>query len=126
MTEECGERLNPFEAALRRPEVFIGSIETEKRDVLIMGDTHAEIKNITYNGGLYSIIREIGSNSIDNKWKDVPLRLIKISMDTDGCITFWNDGKCIPVEKATYSYTDHRTQEETFEDFILQKCFLGI
>jgi len=129
MEKEYGKRLNPFQAALMRPEVAIGSIETKQKQLLLIDEEGktAVSRSVLCNDGLYRIIQEVGSNCIDNKWKtDTPLKSIKITTDREtGEITFWNDGACIPVEKSTYEYKDHRTQEVTVEELHPAEVFFG-
>ena len=114
-----GKRLNPFEHALQRPDTYIGSIVTIDKNIHLYDDTTETMveRKIRFNPGLFSIIREIGSNCIDNKWRSETtdgspkMTKIKIDVSEDGTFTFWNDGFAIPVELTTYDYTDHRTGE---------------
>lgn len=115
--------LNPFEHALIRPDVYIGGIETEIQDnyVLNFCDGTVSKKDVHYNNGLMSIIREIYSNCIDNKWRssvtDTPLTNIKITFDLASYfISFQNDGLGIPVKKTIVEYTNHRTNKKKSEE----------
>lgn len=128
-----GKRLNPFEHVLQRPDTYIGSINTVEKDVWIYNKDSKvmELKKIPYNSGLFNIIREIGSNCIDNKWKSEttegspPMTKIKIDVTEDGTFTFWNDGYCIPISPTDYEYTNHRTNKKTTETMYPAEMFFG-
>jgi DNA topoisomerase-2 len=90
------------------------------------------LQSIRFNPGLFNIIRELGSNIIDNKWRsestDPPsqMKTVQIILDPEtGRITFMNDGYCIPVEKQTYVHTDHRTQKNISEVMYPAELFFG-
>lgn len=127
-----GQRLNPFEHALIRPDTYIGSINNVEKEVWIYNTETKlmEMKTIQYNPGLYNIIREIGSNCIDNKWRSertesTPMTKIKVDVSDDGTITFWNDGYSIPIELTDYTYTDHRTNKKIIERMYPAEMFFG-
>ncbi len=121
---ELGVRLNPFEQVLKRPDMYFGNCATVKGIVWIYDDElkRAVRKKVLYNTGLFNIIREIGSNAIDNVWRsqkncpENPVKVIKITVDVStGRITVWNDGYCIPCEREPYEYTNHKTNETITE-----------
>ena len=129
-----GQRLNPFQHALKRPDIYIGSSKTVNSEVWIYDDesSSASFQRIRYNPGLFNIVREILSNSIDNVWRskeespDTPVKKIEIIIDSEsGEIGVWNDGCCIPVHQEEYSYTDHRTGKEYTEDLYPAEIFFG-
>lgn len=116
--QELGVRLNPFEQVLKRPDMYFGNCATVKGSVWMYDDElkRAVKKTVPHNTGLYNIIREIGSNAIDNVWRsekncpENPVKTIKIVIDVaTGKITFWNDGYCIPCHRAEYKYTNPKT-----------------
>lgn len=127
-----GKTLNAIEHALLRPDTYIGSIRTRQEetwtwdfDVDSFGKT-----TIKYNPGLRAIIREIGSNVIDNKWRGENsgnlLKRVDITLDAiSGRITFLNDGETIPVEKQEWEKKDHRTGKVTIEKMYPAEVFFG-
>lgn len=129
-----GVKLNPFEQARLRPDTYIGSVVTEEREVYVYSDETktAELKEVVYNDGLYNIVREIISNSIDNVWRSQttsgspPVTYISIAVDTEAeSITVKNDGYCIPAEKRTYKHKNHRTGKTIVEKMYPAEMFFG-
>lgn len=162
MTSKQGKRLNPFQHALKRPDTYIGSAQTVSKETWIYKDppnsgadeedgdwakspeeedavqddmVRVVQKLIRYNPGLISVIKEILSNAIDNKWRSeqhsITMKSITITIDNDpesekfGWITIMNDGYCIPVEKAKYEYEDYRTGKTTEEWLYPAEVFFG-
>lgn len=114
MKEFEGQQLSQLEHVLLRPAVYISSIITENRSEWIACNDPSEgdyfiRKSIPYNSGLFNIIREIGSNVVDNKWRSEKVGKkmtnvsISLNMDT-GEISFKNNGYPIPVKKKEYSH----------------------
>lgn len=132
MSARKGKRLNPFQHALIRPENYIGSIATRDET---MWTYDFETKTIVqadtkFNPGLYTIIREIVSNSIDNKWvSDVEgyeMTYIHFEVDPEsGFITITNDGFPISAEHESYDYTDPVTQEVTTSEMYAAELYFG-
>jgi len=130
-----GERLNPFEHALLRPDAFIGSIDTKKIETYFLDidapqGEQISIKEAFYNRGLFNIIREIGSNCIDNRWRSekrkIPMKSIKITWDSENkMLTFWNDGAFISAEKKNFPYKNHRTGKIKNEYFYPAEVYFG-
>jgi len=130
-----GERLNPFQHVLKRPDTYIGSIKTIDKQCYVFdlfedSKNSIKIKDAKWNSGLFNIIREIGSNCIDNKWRsqgtDTEMNTIKIAWDSETReLSFWNDGKCIPVVKQNYDYKDHRSGKTISEEFYPAEVFFG-
>lgn len=132
MSSIKGKRLNPFEHALKRPDTYIGSANTstDERWILEPESKVAIFKRMKFNKGLFNIVREIGSNAIDNCWrsdeKGVPLKKIEIKIDTEEqSIEIWNDGYCIPIQKELYDYTDPRSGETITEELYPAELFFG-
>ena len=125
-----GKRLNPFQHALRRPDLYIGSIRTIDLETYLLDDGLVKIKTVKWNPGLFNIIREIGSNCIDNRWRsletDNKMKTIKVEFDTRSqTISFWNDGQHIPVEKRVYEYEDLRKGKIISEKLYPAEVFFG-
>jgi DNA topoisomerase II len=125
-----GEVLHPFDHALKRPDTYIGSSKTFKKEKWIWSGELAELKTIRFNQGLFNIVREICSNAMDNKWRsegsDVPMTKIKITVDIEtGEITIWNNGYSIPVERVEYTFKDYRKNSEITEELYPAEIFFG-
>lgn len=125
-----GKRLNPFEHALLRPDTYVGSVVTTTEDKWLFEDEVAVYRTMIYNDGLYHIVREILSNSIDNVWRSkgtsTPTTVIQMSIDTEACsVTIRNDGVCIPVEIQEYEYTEPRTGKVISESMYPAETFFG-
>nr|QBK87068.1 MAG: DNA topoisomerase II [Marseillevirus LCMAC103] len=129
-----GQRLNAFQHALKRPEVYIGSVKTRTSEEWVYDGAERKIvqKEIGYNPGLVRIVVEILSNAIDNKWRSEQTagapRMTKIGLTADretGEIAVWNDGAPISAERRTYDYTDPVTQEVTTSDLYPAELYFG-
>ena len=126
-----GKTLNPFQHALIRPDKYIGSIKTVQKETHFWNyDDSISFQNIIYNRGLYNIIKEIGSNCIDNKWRSqeegIVMKSIKITWDSETkTLSFWNDGRFIPVEKREYKYDNYRKGTTTLDEMYPAEAFFG-
>lgn len=134
MSKATGKRLNPFQHALKRPDTYIGSAKTSTSEVWVHDlrneSNTAVLKKIRYNPGLFQIVREILSNSIDNVWRskttDTPLKKIELSINSKtGEIGVWNDGYCIPVRTEKYEYTEPRSGKTITEELYPAEVFFG-
>lgn len=134
MSKGKGKKLNQFQHALLRPDTYIGSIITTKSNKYVWSESKECFvrKEIKFNKGLFNIIREIGSNAIDNKWRsegsaDSPkMTQIVITLNTEiGSISVWNDGYCIPARKETYKYEDYRSGKTLKEKLYPAETFFG-
>lgn len=112
-SDGSGEILGTFKHALKRPDTYIGSVRTSNTSMYIFDEESktAKLKTIKFNPGLYQLIKEVGSNAIDNKWRseksspDTPMKHINITIDiSTGKISIYNDGYCIPCTKKTYTF----------------------
>jgi DNA topoisomerase-2 len=117
--EEEYQRPTPIEHVLRRPGMYIGSVEARTEAMWVLDDTGNDANNASdanndaprmvlnptaYVPGLYKVFDEVVVNAADNdqlSTDKTPMRAIKIEVDPDpsGCIrvTVWNDGRGIPV-----------------------------
>ena len=126
------QRLNPFEHALKRPDVYIGSVKTTRTQEWVFVKKTSTITNrwIKYNPGLVRIFIEILSNAIDNKWRSgkagVPMKRIEIKLNKEtGLISIWNDGADISTQKSIYAYTDPITQKTTQDELYPAELYFG-
>ncbi len=129
---EEGKRLNHFEHALKRPDVYIGSVKTVQTEEWCFEEKTCTIqkKRVRYNPGLVRIFIEILSNSIDNKWRSekagIPMKRIAITLDEAAAsISVWNDGAEIPTGKRKYSYKDPVTQTVTENEIYPAELYFG-
>ena len=128
---EKGEKLNPFQHALKRPEIYIGSIKTIYTDTWIVDENnHIVFGRVKYNAGLIKIFEEILSNAIDNKWRSekhsIEMKNIIVNLDkTTNKISVMNDGYCIPVEQYEYEYTDPITSQLSKNFYYPAELFFG-
>jgi DNA topoisomerase-2 len=125
-----GNILNPFKHALLRPDTYIGSIKSLDAFNYVFEDGAVVYKNILFNQGLYNIIREIGSNCIDNNWRskdtDTPMKGVKVAWNTEEkTLSFWNDGVFIPIEKHTYECEDYRKKKIFKEEMYPAEAHFG-
>lgn len=131
--QNAGRRLNQYQHCRLRPDMYLGKISTTTHEIWSMNaEFKASFKHIIFNNGLFNIVREGLSNSIDNVWRskqlapETPVKYISLEIDTNsGRITIINDGYCIPVRKADYEYKDPRTGVETKESLYPAEVFFG-
>ena len=108
-----GKWMNDFEHAYKRPDAYIGSIVTSMKERWVYDEDKKRImmKEVRTNPGLNTIIREIVSNAIDNKWESdksgIKATTIDFKVERDsGYIEIANDGAWIPVKKQKFKYND--------------------
>lgn len=125
-----GKRLNPFQHALIRPDTYIGSVVTKNVTAYALDDGEVTTRELVGNIGLFNIIREIGSNVIDNGWRSkeagIPMKSVKISWDSETKqLVFWNDGAFISAVKETYELADFRKDIVIEEEMYPAEVFFG-
>jgi len=100
------KRLDHREHILQRPQMYIGSVDTDTYRTWVSTSHGFELKDTTYVPGLYKIFDEILVNAIDHVTRlkqDTntinQVRNIKVTITkADGVIEVWNDGDGIDVE----------------------------
>jgi DNA topoisomerase-2 len=125
-----GKRLNPFQHALIRPDAYIGSIVTKNITAYALDDGEVTTRELVNNAGLFNIIREIGSNVIDNGWRsqkaNIPMKSVKVTWDSENKqLSFWNDGAFISTKKHVYEYEDYRKKTITKDELYPAEVFFG-
>ncbi|KAG8951584.1 DNA topoisomerase 2 [Tulasnella sp. 424] len=101
---ETYQQLTPIEHILKRPDSYIGSVETlnEKLWVFDSETKRMVFRDVSYVPGFFKIVDEILVNAADNKacWINDPnMNTMKITIDTENnTISVWNNGHGIPVE----------------------------
>lgn len=127
-----GKRLNDFEHCFKRPDMYLGSIASERQKVWIYSDDDKCFRHeeVDYNQGLDRIFIEVISNAIDNRWRSEQqnIKMSKITIDADketGEISVYNDGAYIPVEMQKFDYTDHKTGKKIVEECYPAENYFG-
>jgi DNA topoisomerase II len=90
------QKLTQIEHILKRPGMYIGSIENKSEKMWILENNNIKEKEIIYSPGLYKIFDEIIMNAYDETTRDNTLKNIKISFKNNE-ITIFNDGKGIEI-----------------------------
>jgi len=132
-SEKQAKNLNPFEQARLRPDMYglNGETEIQTREIFDVEMKRIVMKDIPYNNGLFNIARELGSNIIDNKWKSEEkpypsMKKAKIDVNLeDGSISFWNDGRWIPVVKEEFKFKNLRTKKTSIENLYPSEVYFG-
>ena len=105
------EQLSPIDHIHHRPDMYIGTIKTQKfENEYILKTTEdnkyriVQVDAIRYSPGLLRIFIEALSNAIDNVWRsqeaNVPCTRIKVDINPEtGETSVLNDGLSIPIEK---------------------------
>ncbi|KAK0198122.1 DNA topoisomerase II [Armillaria mellea] len=98
---ETYQKLTQLEHILKRPDSYIGSVETITQamwtyDVATKRMVNREVKFVP---GFYKIVDEILVNAADNKINDQSMDTIKVNIDVEeGTISVYNNGRGIPIE----------------------------
>jgi len=94
------QKLTHREHVLHRPDMYIGSIQTEMKELFIVNDIDdpkMELKEIKYNSGFVKIFDEILTNASDHSIRTDKVKNIKVNVNED-YISIENDGPGIPVK----------------------------
>lgn len=89
-------KLSQIEHVLKRPGMYIGSIEKEISNMDILHNNKIIEKEIEYSSGLYKIFDEIISNSYDEAIRNKNVKNIHIDI-IDNTISIMNDGSSVEV-----------------------------
>ncbi|KAG5654332.1 hypothetical protein H0H81_004286 [Sphagnurus paluster] len=98
---ETYTKLSQLEHILKRPDSYIGSVETITQtmwtyDVDTKRMVHREVK---YVPGFFKIVDEILVNAADNKINDPSMDTLKVTIDVEeNTISVFNNGRGIPIE----------------------------
>lgn len=98
-------RLDHREHILQRPQMYIGSVDTDVYRTWVKNDEGFEFRDTVFIPGLYKIFDEILVNAIDHATRlkqdsatQNQVRNIKVTISKDdGYIEVWNDGDGIDV-----------------------------
>lgn len=92
------KKKNLHEHILSRPEIYIGSTETQHEPIFVYDSSSNKIqeKDLHYVPAFLKLFDEILVNAIDHSVKDPGVTTIKVIIEDD-YISIYNDGKGIPV-----------------------------
>ncbi|TRM62918.1 DNA topoisomerase [Schizophyllum amplum] len=98
---EMYQKLTQLEHILKRPDSYIGSVETIQQPMWTYDADKKRMvhRNLKYVPGFFKIVDEILVNAADNKINDPSMDTIKVSIDEDdNSISVYNSGRGIPIE----------------------------
>ncbi|TFK47941.1 type II DNA topoisomerase [Heliocybe sulcata] len=98
---ETYTKLSQLEHILKRPDSYIGSVETITQVMWTYdSDTNRMVhREVKYVPGFFKIVDEILVNAADNKINDPTMSMLKVDIDPDeGTISVYNNGRGIPIE----------------------------
>jgi len=103
MTKNKYVKLSQIDHILLRPDTYIGSVNTEKKEMFVIDDITLQKdmkivkKEINYNPGFLKIFDEILCNASDASIRTGKVKNIKINIDNEK-VSIENDGPSIAVE----------------------------
>ncbi|KAG8904381.1 DNA topoisomerase 2, partial [Tulasnella sp. 403] len=98
---EMYQQLTPIEHILKRPDSYIGSVETHTDKLWVYDSKSGRmvLRDVKYVPGFFKIVDEILVNAADNKINDPNMDTLKINIDVENnTISVWNNGRGIPIE----------------------------
>ncbi|RPD70799.1 type II DNA topoisomerase [Lentinus tigrinus ALCF2SS1-7] len=98
---ETYTKLSQLEHILKRPDSYIGSVETITAMMWTWDSENKRMahREIKYVPGFFKIVDEILVNAADNKINDPSMDTIKVTIDVENnTISVYNNGKGIPIE----------------------------
>ncbi|KAH9921344.1 DNA topoisomerase [Fomitopsis serialis] len=98
---ETYTKLSQLEHILKRPDSYIGSVETFTQPMWVWDSDNKRMvhREIKYVPGFFKIVDEILVNAADNKINDPSMDTIKVTIDPENnVISVYNSGRGIPIE----------------------------
>ncbi|KAF9242373.1 DNA topoisomerase [Melanogaster broomeanus] len=98
---ETYTKLTQLEHILKRPDSYIGSVETITQSMWTYDSETKRmvLRDVKYVPGFFKIVDEILVNAADNKINDVNMDTLKVNIDVEeGTISVYNNGRGIPIE----------------------------
>ena len=95
------QKLTQLEHILKRPDTYIGSVESTTEQLWVYNSETEVMENrkVSFVPGLYKIFDEILVNAADNKQRDKNMNELRVWVDADkGVIAVRNNGRGIPIE----------------------------
>ena len=109
MSSKKYDKLSQKEHILKRPGMYIGSVEASNEDLWIYNDTEniIEKKLIKITPGFLKVFDELLVNASDHSKQDLTCTTIKVEYNKEeGFISVWNNGDSgVPVEE----HHEHKT-----------------
>ena len=92
------KKYTQIEHVIARPGMYIGEIQCKTSDCWIINyENKAELKEITWNPGIYKLFDEIITNAADEIQRDKSVNCIKVEIDDSGYMSVFNNSG-IPIE----------------------------
>ncbi|KAI0056765.1 type II DNA topoisomerase [Artomyces pyxidatus] len=98
---ETYTKLSQLEHVLKRPDSYIGSVETVTQNIWTYDSETKRmvLRDVRYVPGFFKIVDEILVNAADNKINDPTMDTLKVDIDVEeGAISVYNNGRGIPIE----------------------------
>ncbi|KAK7439177.1 DNA topoisomerase 2 [Stygiomarasmius scandens] len=98
---EMYQKLTQLEHILKRPDSYIGSVETITQTMWTydVDSKRMVYRDVKYVPGFFKIVDEILVNAADNKINDSSMVTIKVNIDIEeNTISVYNNGRSIPIE----------------------------
>ncbi|KAK7468441.1 DNA topoisomerase 2 [Stygiomarasmius scandens] len=98
---EMYQKLTQLEHILKRPDSYIGSVETITQTMWTydVDSKRMVYRDVKYVPGFFKIVDEILVNAADNKINDSSMDTIKVNIDVEeNTISVYNNGRGIPIE----------------------------
>ncbi|CED85182.1 dna topoisomerase ii [Phaffia rhodozyma] len=98
---EMYQKLSQIEHILKRPDSYIGSVQSLTQDMWVFNSNTKKMvyKTVTFVPGFFKIFDEILVNAADNKINDSSMDTFKVAIDREKkSISVMNNGKGIPIE----------------------------
>lgn len=95
------QKLTQLEHILKRPDTYIGSVESSTEQMWVYNSVTESMENrkVSFVPGLYKIFDEILVNAADNKQRDKNMNEMRVWVDAEkGVISVKNNGRGIPIE----------------------------
>lgn len=100
-SSEQYQKLTQLEHILKRPDTYIGSVESTTEQMWVYNSESQQMENrkVSFVPGLYKIFDEILVNAADNKVRDKNMNEMRVWVDAEkGVISVKNNGRGIPIE----------------------------
>lgn len=99
------QKLTPIDHVLVRPEMYVGSIETQPMPMYVFDPEKGRMswETMNVNSGLLKIVDEIllnAADNINNSKGSIRQKYISIKVSEEGEITIENDGAGIPIVRS--------------------------
>ncbi|KAJ3510178.1 hypothetical protein NLJ89_g4828 [Agrocybe chaxingu] len=98
---ETYTKLSQLEHILKRPDSYIGSVETITQAIWTYDSEMKRMvhRDVKYVPGFFKIVDEILVNAADNKINDPSMDTLKVTIDVENStISVYNNGRGIPIE----------------------------